>query len=61
MDILQLEQFCFDIVNQLSDEYGIHDDGSVTRAIWDANTIEKMEKILNFLQSCLLDVMQNSE
>lgn len=59
-DILSLEQFCFDILNQLSDEYNIHDDGSFARAIWVATTEAEMLPILEQLQGNLLIAMQNA-
>jgi hypothetical protein len=57
--ILDLEDFAFSLLNQLADEYNIHDyDGSVTRAIWDENTPEGMQKIIDQLQAQLLEAMR---
>lgn len=58
MDTLQLEQYAFDLLNQLADDFNIFDDGSFTRAIWEANTAEKMQNIIRQLQANLLEAMR---
>lgn len=57
-DVLSQEEFAFDLLNQLADEYGIYDDGSFTRAIWEAKTSEEMQPIINQLQGQLLVTMK---
>lgn len=58
--ILDLEDFAFSLLNQLSDEYNIHDDGSIIRAIWEANTPEQMNPIITQLQTTLLMAMKTA-
>lgn len=59
-DVLSQEEFAFSILNQLADEYGIYDDGSFTRVIWEADTPEKMNPIIDQLQTHLLMAMKSA-
>lgn len=59
-DVLSLEEFAFSLLNQLADEYGIYEDGSISRAIWEANTPEEMNPIITQLQVALLEAMKAS-
>lgn len=59
-NVLELEDFAFSILNQLADEYNLHDDGSISKAIWDANTPKEMKPIIKQLQATLLIAMKNS-
>lgn len=58
--ILDLEQFAFDLLNQLADEYGIYDDGSFAKAIQETNDPEKIKGIIGQLQAALLEAMRNA-
>lgn len=58
--ILDLEQFAFDLLNQLADEYSVYDDGSFAKAIQETTDPEKMEGIISQLQTALLEVMRAS-
>lgn len=58
--ILDLENFAFSILNQLSDEFGIEDDGSFARAIQDCNDPIKMWNIIQQLQGYLIGAMHNA-
>jgi hypothetical protein len=59
-DVLSLEEFAFALINQLADDYGIYDDGSFTRAIWEADTTEQMQPIITQLQTQLLAAMKTA-
>ncbi len=59
-DVLSLEEFAFSLLNQLADDYGIYEDGSISRAIWAANTAEEMNSIITQLQTQLLVVMKSA-
>lgn len=59
LHILDLEQFAFDLLNTLSDEYDLHDDGSFTQAIWETTDPEKMQSIINQLQAIQLQAMKS--
>lgn len=58
-DVLSLEEFAFSLLNQLADDYGIYEDGSISRAIWVANTPEEMNPIIAQLQTQLLVAMKS--
>ncbi len=58
VEVIDLERFAFDLINQLADEYSIYDDGSFTQAIWATNTAEQMDRIITRLQGYLLIVMR---
>lgn len=60
MEIIEKEQFCFDILNQLFDEYSLHIDDytKLANQIWEADTHGTIDGILRFLQGALLEVMK---
>ena len=58
VEVIDLEKFAFDLLNQLADEYDIHDDGSFTQAIWKANTTKELDRIVTKLQGYLLIAMR---
>lgn len=61
MEIIEKEQFCFSILNQLLDEYNLHIDSytKLTNQIWEANTHSAINGILRFLQYSLLIAMKD--
>lgn len=59
-DIFSLEEFAFNLLNQLADEYGIYDDGSFAYAIQNTNDCDKMNQIIEQLQAHLLSAMKSS-
>ena len=58
--VLDLEDYAFALLNQLTDEYYHVEDGSITRAIWDANTPEEMQPIIDQLEATLLIAMKTA-
>lgn len=60
MEVIEKEQFCFDILNQLLDDYNLHIDDytKLANQIWEANTHQAISNILSFLQGSLLIVMR---
>lgn len=60
LHILDLEEFAFSLLNQLGDDYGIYEDGSISYAIQMANTAEEMNPIITQLQTALLEAMKSA-
>lgn len=59
--ILDLEQFAFDLLNQLTDDYGaIDENGNFAHAIQETNDPAKMQRIINRLQGYLLIAMRDA-
>lgn len=62
MEIVEKEEFCFDILNQLIDTFDLHIDDytKLVNQIWNANTHEEIDGILTFLQNNLLNCIKGS-
>lgn len=52
--MLELEEFAFELLNTLADDYGVFDNGSFTNAIWTATTEEELQIVIDRLQLYLL-------
>lgn len=55
---IEYEQFVFDLLNQLHDEFGISDDGSFARAIQEASTIKELGAIAKQLKCHLVEAIR---
>lgn len=57
--VLDLEEYAFDLLNNLADEFQVYDEGGIiARRIWDANTSAELQPIIDELQRILLEAMQ---
>lgn len=61
MQVIEKQAFCFNILNQLLDEFNLNviDYTKLNGQIWTANTHDEINGILYFLQSELLQCMKD--
>lgn len=59
MEVIEKEQFAFDLLNRLYDEFDLHDDDytRLVQQIWVADTHYAIDGLIRFLQSSLLTLM----
>lgn len=61
MEDIDKEAFCFDLYNQLQDEFGVVDEGGKLARQIQFATGKELDNILRYLQSKLLESMRPTQ